>query len=72
MGMSSSGSLAESPDAGEDFVGSLRPREGLGLVVVRIDVLIDRLLQFPDTSMRPALDGSLREKPEPALDLVEP
>lgn|SRR6266699_363056 len=64
--------LGEAGDAGEDLVSCLDPPEGLGVVVVVTDRVLDRPLQFSHGAMRAALDLALSEKREPAFDLVQP
>ena len=50
----------------------LGPHERLGIVVVQFEVLADGLFELSGRSMRAAADVVLRQRGEPALDLVEP
>ena len=49
------GSQAEAFDACEDLVGRLVPPERLGVLVDRLDVLGDRLLQLDGRAVNPRL-----------------
>jgi len=64
--------LGEASDAGEDLVGGLDPVERLGIGVVVLDEVSDCALQLKNASMLAALDLTLSEQCEPALDLVQP
>ncbi len=59
-------------EACEDVICGLGPYERLGIAVVHVEVLADGLLELPGRSMRAAADVVLRQRGEPALDLVEP
>ena len=60
------------PDGGDDFVGIGGPCEGFGLLIVLIEEAIDRGLQVGDGAEDAALEPSLGEDREEALDSVEP
>src|SRR5262245_30570931 len=47
-------------------------REGLGVGVVAIEIVMDRLLQFGHAPERTAADALLRDLGEEALDEIEP
>src|SRR2546428_456313 len=64
--------LAKAGDAGKDLVGALRPRKGPRVLVVLVEVLLDRALECRSAPMRAALDRLLGEHSEPSLDEVQP
>ena len=66
------GSGAEALDAGEDVVGRAGPAEGLGVLVDRVDVAADGVLERAERAMDAASDLSVGQLGEEALDLVEP
>ena len=62
----------KSPDLVEDLVGGLRPREGLALRVVGLDVCEDRLAQMRHAGMRSSSQRLLSEHSEEPLHEIEP
>src|SRR5262249_18437792 len=65
-------SLAKASDASEDLIGRLDPDEGLGLLVVNLEVKANCVFQLARAAMRPTPDLLLGQGCEPALDLIEP
>src|SRR5262249_52873783 len=65
-------SLAKASDACEDLIGRLDPDEGLGLLVVNLEVKANCVFQLARAAMRPTPDLLLGQGCEPALDLIEP
>src|SRR5512144_2964380 len=65
-------SLAASCDGGEDLVGGLGPREGLGIGVGLGDVGADRALKVLGAGEHAAFEPAAGEYGEPALDQIEP
>lgn len=57
---------------GQDGVGIFVPNRRLGVFVVAIDVIPDRLLQLIDADVGAARDPLLTEPAEEALDQVAP
>ena len=65
-------SQTKSFDAREDVISRLCPIEWFGIGVVKLDIVLDRLLQLPGRAMRAAPDLLFGQRGKPALDLVEP
>ncbi len=65
-------SFAKSADAGKDLVGSLDPREGLGIGVVGSEVETQGIFELACAAVRPTPEVALCEGGEPTLDLVDP
>ena len=59
-------------DGGDDFIGIGGPDERLGLAIVLGDVAVDGSLQVDDGMKDSALEATLRQLGEEALDGVEP
>ena len=59
-------------DVGQNALGALGPLERCGLVVPCVDELHDRRLQLRYAQVRAALELTVGEDGEPALNLVEP
>lgn len=62
----------EPTDRREHVVGALGPLERLRLVIVRLEVLVDRTAQFAAALVGAAAERVLREQSEEALDEVQP
>ena len=56
----------------KDRIGRSSPDERPLVRVVMSDVGVDLRHQFPDVAKRATANGLLRDKREPALDLIEP
>ena len=65
-------SQTKSFNACEDVISRLCPIEWFGIGVVKLDIVLDRLLQLPGRAMRAAPDLLFGQRGKPALDLVEP
>ena len=59
-------------DGGDDLVGIGGPGEGLGLLVVLSKEAVDGGLEVDERMKDPALEATLRQFGEEALDGVEP
>ena len=57
---------------GEDLVGGFGPDEGLGVVVVLVDIAVDGGLEIDDRVEAAAPDSSAGERREEGLDGVQP
>ena len=64
-------SLAKACNAGEDLIGRLDPDEGLGLLIVKLEVEPNNVFQLARAAMRAAPDLLLGQGREPAFDLIE-
>ena len=64
--------FAKSFEFGEDGVGGSGPHEGLGVLIVVFNELMDFALQIGHGVEGAAADRALRDESEPALDLIEP
>ena len=65
-------SQAKPLNAGQNVIGGFGPHERLGVGIVTIEVLANRLLELTGGSMRAPTQVLLSERGEPAFDLVEP
>src|SRR5689334_12699554 len=61
----------EANDGCQDLIGRLLPVDGLGVGVVRLDEILDRIDQCSERGMTTSLDLALRQQGKPALDLIE-
>ena len=57
---------------GEDLAGGLGPGERLGIIVMFVDVAVDRGLQVDDGVEAAALEPAPGERREEGLDRVQP
>lgn len=64
------GPLSEASDLLEYLVRSLDPLEGLGLLIVRLDVLLDGGSELSHARVRTSLEGMLCEQPKKAFDQI--
>jgi hypothetical protein len=64
--------LVPAVDGGNDFVGVGSPDEGLWLMVGVVDEAVDDGLEIDDRAKDAALEPTLGELGEEALDSVEP
>jgi TonB dependent receptor len=64
--------FAKSFEFGQDGIGRIGPHEGLGVLIVMFDELMDFAFQIRHRVEGAAADRALRDQPEPALDLIEP
>ena len=56
----------------EDDVGGLGPDEGLGIGIVAVEIIVDRLLELGDAPEDATPDALGRDLGEEALNEVEP
>ena len=64
--------MRETGDAVEDLVRGSGPNEGLGILVVHVDVLADGRFQFFHTPEYPSPDALVGDLGEPAFHQVDP
>jgi hypothetical protein len=72
LGLGAECSKAKALDAGEDIVGGLGPTEWFWVPVSSVDVSFDGCFEFGHGAKHAALEGSLCEQCEEALDLIDP
>src|SRR5712691_12254010 len=71
-GLEVEGALRESRDARENLVGRLRPHEWLGILLMRVNELLDRRLELRHTLVGAAAQLFVRQLGEPPLHETQP
>ena len=64
--------MSEASDAGEDVVGGFGPHERARLLIVGVEKLRNRTLQFADAAMRPPANLFIGELSKPTLHQIQP
>src|SRR5712692_472707 len=71
-GLEVEGALRESRDARQNLVGSLRPHEWRGILLMRVNELLDRRLELRHTLVGAAAHLFVRQLGEPPLHETQP